>query len=68
MPPGFDGDRLLNELSDFWFGENRVALISPSDVGQYNQLSSLRASLANRGFKVGVFVETKAAADWLAER
>ena len=35
-------DRLINELSDFWFGENRVALISPSDVGQYNRLSSLR--------------------------
>jgi hypothetical protein len=61
-------DRLVNGLSDFWFGENRVALISPSDVGQYDRLSNLRAGLSNRGFKVGVFVETKAAADWLAER
>ena len=67
--------RLVNGLSDFWFGENRVALISPSvalispsDVGQYDRLSNLRAGLSNRGFKVGVFVETKAAADWLAER
>jgi len=48
--------------------ENRVALISPSDVGQYDRPSNLRAGLSNRGFKVGVFVETKAAADWLAER
>jgi hypothetical protein len=61
-------DRLVAQLSDFWFGENRVALISPPDLGQYNRLSNLRAGLSNRGFKVGVFVETKAAADWLAER
>jgi len=59
--------RLVSELSDFWLGENRVALISPPDIGQYDRLSDLRAGLSNRGFKVGVFVETKAAADWLAE-
>jgi len=60
-------DRLVTELSDFWLGENRVALISPADIGQYDRLSNLRAGLSHRGFEVGVFVETKAAADWLAE-
>jgi|SRR5262250_1759543 len=60
-------DRLVDELSDFWLDEDRVALISPSDIGQYHRLSNLRARLSNRGFKFGVFVETKAAADWLTE-
>jgi len=65
-PP--DIERIVEDLNgDLQTRDHRVALISPADIGQYDQLSELRAGLAVCGLKIAVFTHTKAAADWLAE-
>ena len=51
--------------SDGWLPGSRVAMVSAHEAQQ--QLLLLTASLANRGFKIAAFYDSKSAADWLTE-
>jgi len=62
-----DIDRIVEDLNGDQPRDKPVALISPGDIAQYDQLSELRAGLAICGLKIALFTQTKAAADWLAE-
>jgi hypothetical protein len=43
-----------------------IALVAPPEDDSYNQLSDVSASLADRGFSIAVFRNTKSAVEWLA--
>ena len=50
-----------------WPSTNRVAMVAPREIGQYDQLSALTNGLAKRGLKIAVFDDSKLAVSWLAD-
>jgi hypothetical protein len=43
-----------------------VAIVSPRDIEQYQQLMMLTSGLSKHGFNSAVFYESAAAINWLA--
>jgi hypothetical protein len=50
-----------------WPDVHKIALVSSSEIEQYDQLCMVSASLSKQGFKVAAFHDSKLAIDWLAE-
>jgi len=62
-------DAFVGELPpDVWPRGNKVALVSGSNLDDYHRLYLLREALSTRGFSAGVFLDSKAAIEWLAGR
>ena len=51
---------------DLGLYHNKVALVSASEIEQYDQLFVLSTCLSDRGFRIAVFNDTKSAVNWLA--
>ena len=51
---------------DGW-SSHKVAMLSPHEIEQYDQLFMLTSGLSKLGFKIAVFYDSKAAVSWLAE-
>jgi hypothetical protein len=51
---------------DLWPPSNRVAIVSPREIEQYEQLMMLTSGLSKRGFKSAVFYDSAAGINWLA--
>jgi hypothetical protein len=47
---------------------SRIALVSPSDTDQYDQLQMLCDCLSKREFNIAAFYNTKIAVEWLADQ
>ena len=59
---------LVSEFrSDDWPSASRIAMVSPSQRQQHNQVLMLAASLSNRGYKSAAFYDSKSAVTWLTE-
>jgi len=52
---------------DLWPSTNRVAIVSPREIEQYEQLFVLTSGLAKHGLKIAVFYDSKPAVAWLAD-
>ncbi len=52
--------------ADGW-SSHKVAMLSPHEIEQYDQLFMLTSGLSKLGFKIAVFYDSKAAVSWLAE-
>ncbi len=52
---------------DLWPSTNRVAIVAPREIDQYDQLFILTSGLAKRGLKIAVFYDSKPAVTWLAD-
>lgn len=52
---------------DLWPSYNKVAIVSPKELEQHDQLATLTSGLAKRGLKVAVFHDSKRAVTWLAD-
>jgi hypothetical protein len=46
---------------------NKIAIVAPREMDQYDQLFSLTGGLAKRGSKIAIFYDSKAAVSWLAD-
>lgn len=51
---------------EHWPADNKVALVSSSEISDYHRLHCLRTKLVERGLTIGVFHASKIAIDWLA--
>jgi hypothetical protein len=59
-------EALLTQLQPgFWPVQSRVALISSLKNEEYVRLSDVSTLLASNGFRVAVFQDAQAAAEWL---
>jgi hypothetical protein len=52
--------------ADLWPFSNKVAIVSPREIEQYEQLLMLTSGLSKRGFNSAVFYDSGAAINWLA--
>jgi len=52
---------------DLWSSTNKVAIVAPREIDQYDRLFALSSDLAKRGLRIAVFYESKPAVTWLAE-
>jgi hypothetical protein len=52
---------------DLWPSTNKVAIVSPREIEQYDELLALTRGLAKRGLKISVFHDSKPAVAWLAD-
>lgn len=52
---------------DLWPSTNKVAIVSPREIEQYDELLALTRGLAKRGLKIAVFHDSKPAITWLAD-
>ena len=52
---------------DLWPSTNKVAVVSPREIEQYDQLLAITSGLAKRGLKIAVFYDSKPAVTWLAD-
>ena len=52
---------------DRWPSTNRVAVVAPREIDQYDQLFALTNGLAKRGLKIAIFHDSKPAVTWLAD-
>jgi hypothetical protein len=60
-------DAFASGLRAARFPENyKIALVGAPEIGQYDQLCMLSASLCKQGFRVAAFDDSKLALDWLA--
>jgi hypothetical protein len=50
-----------------WPATNKVAIVAPREMDQYDQLFLLTSSLAKRGLKIAIFYDSKTAVSWLAD-
>jgi hypothetical protein len=50
-----------------WPHNNKIALVSPPEIEQYQQLAMLGEGLAKRSVKIAVFYDTKEAISWLSD-
>ena len=50
---------------DLWPDNKKVALVSASEIEQYDQLFVLSTCLSDRGFKTAAFNDTRSAVNWL---
>ena len=46
---------------------NKIAIVAPRGIDQYDQLFILTSGLAKRGLKIAIFYDSKAAVTWLAD-
>ena len=61
-------DTLLREpRPDLWPRECKTALVSSPAPDEHTRLSAVNSSLADRGFRIAVFRDSKAAVEWLAD-
>ena len=61
-------DPLLREpRPDLWPRECKTALVSSPAPDEYTRLSAVSGSLEARGFRIGIFRDSKAAVEWLAD-
>jgi len=68
-PKAAEVNAFVGELSpDAWPPGNKVALVSGENPGDFYRLYHLHAALRVRGFDVGVFLDSRAATDWLSGR
>jgi hypothetical protein len=56
----------VNELKPDGWSSHKVAMLSPHEIEQYEQLLILTSGLSKLGFKIAVFYDSKAAVSWLA--
>jgi hypothetical protein len=61
-----DIDIFASRLRAARFQNYKIVLLGAREIGQYDQLCMLGASLCNAGFRVGAFDDSKVAIDWLA--
>jgi hypothetical protein len=52
---------------DGWHATNKVAMVSPRDSEQYDQLLTLARDLSKFGYRIAVFTDSKSAVNWLTE-
>lgn len=52
---------------DLWPSNNKIAIVSPHEPEQHDQLYTLTSGLAKRGLKIAVFDDSKLAVTWLAD-
>ncbi len=52
---------------DLWPSTNKVAIVAPPEIDQYDQLSILTSGLAKRGLKIAMFDDSKPAVTWLTD-
>jgi hypothetical protein len=52
---------------DRWPSTNKVAIVAPREIDQYDHLFALTSGLAKRGLKIAVFYDSKPAVTWLAD-
>jgi hypothetical protein len=52
---------------DLWPSNNKMAIVSPHELEQHDQLATLASGLAKRGLKIAVFHDSKRAITWLAD-
>lgn len=52
---------------DRWPATNKVAIVAPPEIDQYDQLFVLTSGLAQQGLKIAVFYDSKPAVTWLAD-
>jgi hypothetical protein len=52
---------------DRWPASNKVAMVSPRDGEQYDQLLTLARDLSRLGYRIAVFTDSKSAVNWLTE-
>jgi hypothetical protein len=52
---------------DLWPSTNKVAIVAPREIDQYDHLVSLTSGLAKRGLRIAVFYDSKPAVTWLAD-
>jgi hypothetical protein len=52
---------------ELWPSTNKVAIVAPREIDQYDQLVTLTSGLSKRGLKIAVFYDSKPAVTWLAD-
>ena len=52
---------------ELWPFTNKIAIVAPRGIDQYDQLFILTSGLAKRGLKIAIFYDSKAAVTWLAD-
>jgi hypothetical protein len=53
--------------TELWPPSNKVAIVAPRDIDQYDGLLALTSGLSKRDFKIAVFYDSKPAVTWLAD-
>ena len=53
--------------ADGWPSGNKVAVLSPREIEQYEKLSMLTSGLSKLGYQIALFYESKTAVSWLAD-
>lgn len=65
---GVDVQAFVDDVhTDGWSATNKVAIVAPREIDQYDQIFVLTSGLAKRGVKIAVFYDSKAAVTWLAD-
>ncbi len=62
-----DIQAFVNGLKPDGWSSLKVAMLSPHEIEQYDQLFVLTSGLSKLGFKIAVFYDSKAAVSWLAD-
>lgn len=52
---------------DRWPSTNKVAIVAPREIDQYDQILVLTSGLAKHGLKIAVFYDSNTAVTWLAD-
>jgi hypothetical protein len=52
---------------ELWPSTNKIAIVAPREIDQYDHLFALTSGLAKRGLKIAVFYDSKPAITWLAD-
>ena len=52
---------------ELWPSTNKIAIVAPREIDQYDHLFALTSGLAKRGLKIAVFYDSKPAISWLAD-
>jgi hypothetical protein len=52
---------------ELWPSTNKIAIVAPREIDQYDHLFALTGGLAKRGLKIAVFYDSKPAITWLAD-
>ena len=52
---------------ELWPSTNKIAIVAPREIDQYDHLFALTSGLAKRGLKIAVFYDSKPAIIWLAD-
>ena len=52
---------------ELWPSTNKIAIVAPREIDQYDHLFALTSGLAKRGLKIAGFDDSKPAITWLAD-